>query len=80
MRPLLISATKACLVAVPVMAALSTSALAQSRLAPQPLAASAAAAIDTLFTAYAHSGSPGCAVGVYQQGAVTFARGYGLRI
>jgi CubicO group peptidase (beta-lactamase class C family) len=35
-------------------------------------------AIDALFAPYAHSGSPGCAVGVYQNGAVTFARGYGF--
>lgn len=37
-----------------------------------------AAAIDTLFSAYSHSGSPGCAVGVYQDGVVAFARGYGF--
>ncbi len=43
-----------------------------------PLPARAAAAIDTLFSAYAHSGSPGCGVAVYQQGAMTFSRGYGF--
>ncbi len=35
-------------------------------------------AIDALFAPYAHSGSPGCAVGVYQDAVVTFARGYGF--
>ncbi len=63
----------ACIAALP-----ATALFAQTRSASQPLAASAAAAIDTLFTAYSHSGSPGCAVGVYQNGAVTFARGYGF--
>jgi len=37
-----------------------------------------ATAIDALFAGYAHSGSPGCAVGVFQAGAVVFARGYGF--
>jgi CubicO group peptidase (beta-lactamase class C family) len=37
-----------------------------------------AAAIDRLFVGYAHSGSPGCAAGVFQGGAVTFSRGYGF--
>lgn len=35
-------------------------------------------ALDALFAPYAHSGSPGCAVSVYQNGAVVFARGYGF--
>jgi CubicO group peptidase (beta-lactamase class C family) len=34
--------------------------------------------IDRVFSAYTEPGSPGCAVGVYQDGAVAFARGYGL--
>ncbi len=38
----------------------------------------AASAIDTLFLPYAHAGSPGCAVGVFQNDRVTFARGYGF--
>ncbi len=42
------------------------------------LASGTAAAIDTLFSPIAHAGAPGCAVGVYQNGAVTFARGYGF--
>jgi CubicO group peptidase (beta-lactamase class C family) len=73
MRPLLHSAATLCTLV------LSATALrAQSRSALPRLSTNAAAAIDTLFTRYAHSGSPGCAVGVYQNGAVAFARGYGF--
>jgi CubicO group peptidase (beta-lactamase class C family) len=35
-------------------------------------------AIDKLFAGYAHSGSPGCAAGVFQDGAAVFSRGYGF--
>lgn len=40
--------------------------------------ASMADRIDRVFAAYTEPGSPGCALGVYQDGAVAFARGYGL--
>jgi len=56
----------------------AVSPLAAQRAAQSTLPAASAAAIDTLFSAYAHSGSPGCAVGVYQGGVVAFARGYGF--
>ena len=46
---------------------------ATGRLAPAP-----AAAIDSLYLQMSHSGEPGCAAGVYQNGAITFARGYGF--
>jgi CubicO group peptidase (beta-lactamase class C family) len=46
--------------------------------AAHPLPDSIANAIDRLFAPMAHSGSPGCAVGVYQNGEVVFARGYGF--
>ncbi|MEO7966449.1 MAG: serine hydrolase, partial [Gemmatimonadaceae bacterium] len=46
--------------------------------AQERLSAQATAGIDSLFTTYAHSGSPGCAVGVYQNGATVFSRGYGF--
>ncbi len=39
---------------------------------------SAAGAIDRLYASFAHSGSPGCSAGVYQNGQVIFARGYGF--
>jgi CubicO group peptidase (beta-lactamase class C family) len=37
-----------------------------------------AAAVDAVFAAYARPGSPGCAVGVFQNGAIAYAKGYGL--
>ncbi len=46
--------------------------------AQSPLIAQVIAGVDSLFTPYAHSGSPGCAVGVFRNGAVAFARGYGF--
>jgi CubicO group peptidase (beta-lactamase class C family) len=36
------------------------------------------ARIDSVFAPFTEPGSPGCAVGVYEQGRVAFARGYGL--
>ncbi|MFN8668699.1 MAG: serine hydrolase domain-containing protein [Gemmatimonadaceae bacterium] len=45
---------------------------------PSRLTPADAAAIDSLFTPMSHAGAPGCAVGVYQNGAVAFARGYGF--
>lgn len=40
------------------------------------LAPATAAAIDSLYLQMSHSGEPGCAA--YQNGAITFARGYGF--
>ncbi len=51
---------------------------AQPAMAGTTFSARTSSAIDALFAPYAHSGSPGCGVGVYQHGAVTFARGYGF--
>ena len=45
---------------------------------PAPLSPATVAAIDSLYVPMSHSGSPGCAVGVYQNGTVIFARGYGF--
>jgi CubicO group peptidase (beta-lactamase class C family) len=36
------------------------------------------AAIDAVFARWSHPGSPGCAVGVVDDGRIAFARGYGL--
>jgi len=68
---------------LPTTAALALAAIVASRpLAAQPpmppLATGMAVALDSLFLPMSHSGSPGCAVGVYQNGAVTFSRGYGF--
>jgi len=35
-------------------------------------------AVDAIFADYTRAGSPGCAVGVFQNGAIAFARGYGM--
>lgn len=63
-------------------AAILLASSASRPLAAQPPAArlprATEAAIDSLFTPMSHAGSPGCAVGVYQGGAVVFARGYGF--
>ena len=37
-----------------------------------------ARAVDAIFAGYARAGSPGCAVGVFQNGAIAYAKGYGL--
>jgi CubicO group peptidase (beta-lactamase class C family) len=42
-----------------------------------PLPDSAAASIDRLYAPMTKAGSPGCSVGVYQNGEVVFAKGYG---
>ncbi|HYW12659.1 MAG TPA: serine hydrolase domain-containing protein [Longimicrobium sp.] len=36
------------------------------------------ARVDSLFAAYDRQDSPGCAVGVYRDGAIAYARGYGM--
>ena len=46
-------------------------------LAQAPTSAALTAHVDSVFSRYT-STTPGCAVGVYQNGAVTFAKGYGL--
>ncbi len=37
-----------------------------------------AARVDSVFRAFDRTDSPGCALGVYQDGAIRYARGYGL--
>ena len=44
---------------------------------PHPLPDSVASAIAKLYAPMAKAGSPGCSAGVYQNGEVVFARGYG---
>jgi len=57
-------------------------AVAQARAAgaqrPDAIPDSVAVAIDRLFAPVANSGSPGCAAGVFRNGSVVFARGYGF--
>jgi CubicO group peptidase (beta-lactamase class C family) len=52
--------------------------LAAPGLGAQELSPAMAKGIDEIFATYAKPGGPGCAVGVYQNGKTTFARGYGL--
>ncbi len=37
-----------------------------------------AAAVDEVFSDLAKPGSPGCALGVYRDGKIIYAKGYGL--
>src|SRR5206468_4016919 len=36
------------------------------------------ARVDSVFRAFDRTDSPGCALGVYQDGAIRYARGYGM--
>ena len=45
--------------------------------AQQPLADSLARRVDGVFARFANANAPGCAVGIYQNGAITYAKGYG---
>ncbi|HYR11103.1 MAG TPA: serine hydrolase, partial [Longimicrobium sp.] len=36
------------------------------------------ARVDALFAAYDRDDSPGCALGVYRDGTIAYARGYGM--
>ena len=44
----------------------------------QPLPEGQRRLVDTVFAAYDKGDSPGCAVAVYRDGAIAYARGYGL--
>jgi len=50
---------------------------ASTAAAQQPLADSLARRVDGVFARFANPAAPGCAVGVYQNGAITYAKGYG---
>jgi CubicO group peptidase (beta-lactamase class C family) len=52
--------------------------LGSNAIAQQPLADSLATKVDAVFARYARPDSPGCAVGVYQNGAITYSKGYGM--
>jgi CubicO group peptidase (beta-lactamase class C family) len=45
---------------------------------PAPSGYAQASAIDAIFAEWNRAGSPGCAVGVFQNGAVAYAKGYGM--
>jgi len=48
------------------------------RPAAQSLPDSLARRVDRVFAAYDRTDSPGCAVGIYRNGAIRYARGYGM--
>ena len=53
-------------------------ALATASASPQVAAADAKAKVDAIFRDVDRSDSPGCAVGVYRDGQIAYARGYGM--
>jgi CubicO group peptidase (beta-lactamase class C family) len=46
--------------------------------AAQSLTPAQQSAVDAVFAQYTKRGSPGCAVGIYRDGAVVYSKGYGL--
>ena len=46
--------------------------------APGPNASDTKTKVDAVFQAYDHSDSPGCALGVFQDGKIVYERGYGM--
>jgi len=53
-------------------------ALATASASPQASAADAKSKVDAVFRDVDRSDSPGCAVGVYRDGQIAYARGYGM--
>ncbi len=53
-------------------------ACASSPLSAQRLSTSEIASIDSIFSAFDHTWSPGCAMGVVRDGKLVFSRGYGM--
>jgi CubicO group peptidase (beta-lactamase class C family) len=71
------------LLAMPLLAAPSPAAAPSLAAAPAPTGPAGfpgldEARIDAAFSAYARSGSPGCATGIVMGGSLAWARGYGL--
>jgi CubicO group peptidase (beta-lactamase class C family) len=52
--------------------------LASSLAQAQALSPETTAQIDRVFAQYDHTGSPGCAVGVYKDGQIVYKHGYGM--
>ena len=51
--------------------------IATSAAAQQPLADSLTPRVDAVFARFARWDSPGCALGIYQNGSITYSKGYG---
>ena len=62
---------------VRVLAVVASSVISTQAIGQQSLPASVTGRIDAVFARYNRNDSPGCAVGVYQNGAITYAMGYG---
>lgn len=60
------------------LAALLLVAAAGAPLAAQPDSAALARRTDSVFAAYDRADAPGCALGVYRDGRIAYARGYGM--
>ena len=43
----------------------------------QQLPSDVASRVDSVFARFARPDSPGCAVGIFQNGAITYSKGYG---
>lgn len=56
---------------------IATSLAASVAAAQQPLPDSLATRVDAVFSRFARTDGPGCAVGVYQNGAIAYSKGYG---
>jgi CubicO group peptidase (beta-lactamase class C family) len=85
-RPGVTSRAAAIALLLPLLAAAPPAHAQQARGTPSetptlapPLAVtdSVETAVDRVFAAYSHTGAPGCAVGVVQNGALVLAKGYG---
>ncbi len=52
--------------------------LAAQSSAPRMLGAAERARVDSIFSEYDRSDAPGCALGVFRDGRIAYARGYGM--
>ncbi|HEX6057989.1 MAG TPA: serine hydrolase domain-containing protein [Gemmatimonadaceae bacterium] len=72
-RPFVRARSRAAALALAAAAMLAPRAAAAQR----PLGADTAARVDAVFARFDRADTPGCALGVYRDGAVAYARGYG---
>lgn len=66
--------TRRPLLATPLLALMSLAGLSAAAAQSVP----APAAIDSIFARYDHTHTPGCALGVFRNGAIAYQRGYGM--
>ncbi len=63
---------------MPALLALPALLLALGLAQAQTLSPDIAAQVDKVFAQYDHTDSPGCALGVYQNGRIIYKHGYGM--